>query len=358
MKIAIGYDYIGKHSDGQPQSFSSMWKAHADAAGIEAEVLDPLAPGAIDRIAEFDGFIWRYNFRLPWTDAAPRLIAALETATGMPVWPARVLRDMFENKVAQAYMLDALDIPRPRSWVFWRERDALAALDDLPLPLVAKLSRGVKSDGVALIRTKDEARALFRQMFSFGTQSMDFLRSPRHRLFGRYTPALRALRSGGVKGNLEQGYVMLQEFLAGNDFDTRLVVQGDCVAGSRRLNRAGDFRASGSGMSDFDAEAIHPGAVRLALDLAERLGVRSLVVDILQRDGAPVMGEFSYTMAAHVVAKFQGHWRRTPDGIVRVEQALDWPAMIFDDFVAEVRAHVTRGFPRPVRAASGPMDAA
>ena len=70
MKIAIGHDLIERHTDGNPQSFSAMWKAQADQIGIEAEVIDPLLPGAIARIGGYDAFIWRYNFQFPWTDAA------------------------------------------------------------------------------------------------------------------------------------------------------------------------------------------------------------------------------------------------------------------------------------------------
>ena len=37
-----------------------MWKAQADEIGIEAEVIDPLLPGAIARIGGYHAFIWRY----------------------------------------------------------------------------------------------------------------------------------------------------------------------------------------------------------------------------------------------------------------------------------------------------------
>lgn len=353
MKIVIGHDLIERHTDGQPQSFSAMWKAYAEELGIEAVVVDPLCPGALDRIAGADGFLWRYNFKLPWTDAAPRLMRVVEDEFGIPVWPARVLRDTFENKIAQAYLLDALDIPHPKTWVFWRRADAMAALDELPYPLVAKLSRGVKSDGVAMVRNRAEAELLVRQMFSFGTGSLDFLRVRRHRLLGTYTPMLRAMRRGGLRGNLEQGYVFLQEFIPGNSFDTRLVVQGDRAFGSRRLIHEGDFRASGSGLSDFDAAAINPEAVALAFRLADAMGVRSLVVDVMERDGTPVMGEYSYTMAAHVVRQFQGHWRRDQGGISRSDMSVDWPRLVFDDFLADVRAHVARTRPVPLAVAAG-----
>ena len=343
MRIAIGHDLVERATDGNPQSFSAGWKGLADELGVEAEVIEPLLPGAIGRIGGFDGFIWRYNFRQPWTDAGPRIMAVVEDQHGLPVWPARVLRETFENKIAQAYVLDAIDVPRPRTWVFWSEKAAREALGELPLPLVAKLSRGVRGEGVALIRTREEAVRLIKQMFSFGLGSMEFMRGGKARRFGKYSPMIEALRKGRIKGNHERGYVIFQEFVEGNAFDTRVVIQGERAWASRRLNREGDFRASGSGVSEFDAKAISPAALALAWRVADAMGVRTLVADVMQRGEAPVMGEISYSMASHVVREMDGHWRRGPEGISWDAAALDWPRAVFEDFVAEVRARGAGG---------------
>jgi glutathione synthase/RimK-type ligase-like ATP-grasp enzyme len=348
MRIAIGHDLIERHTDGNSQSFSAMWKAQADQMGIEAEVIDPMLPGAIERIGGYDAFIWRYNFQFPWTEAGPRILSAVEDGYGLPVWPPRQLRLIFENKVAQTYLLDALDVPRPRTWVFWSEAAARAALPGLPLPLVAKLSRGMHSSGVALVRTPEEALTVARQMFSFGLDSMEFLRNGKGLRWGKYTPLVHAFRRGRFRGDHQRGYVMFQEFVPDNAFDTRVVVQGDRAWASRRMVREGDFRASGSGVSDLSAQAIDPAALELSWRLADAMGVRSLVTDVMKRDGEPVMGEFSYTMAAHVVRIWEGHWLRGPDEIVWVDAPLDWPRAVFEDFVAEVRS---AGNPEPRPAA-------
>ena len=86
MRIAIGHDLVERATDGNPQSFSAGWKGLADELGVEAEVIEPLLPGAIGRIGGFDGFIWRYNFRQPWTDAGPQIMAVVEDQHGLPVW--------------------------------------------------------------------------------------------------------------------------------------------------------------------------------------------------------------------------------------------------------------------------------
>jgi hypothetical protein len=338
MRLAIGYDLIERHTDGNPQSFSRLWKEYADERGVDATVVDPLSPGALDVVRGCDAFIWRYNFRMPWTDAAPGIMRAVEDDFGLPVWPGRILRETFENKIAQSYLLDALNIPHPRTWVFWRAAEALERLDELPFPLVAKLSRGVRSEGVALIRDRAEAEAVIDRMFTFGLGSMDFLRQSRERRFGKYNVMLRAMRRGRFKGFHERGYVLFQEFVPGNAFDTRVVVQGDRITASRRRTREGDFRASGSGVSDFDPAAIDPAALALAVELAEAMKVSSLVADVIHRGTQPLINEFSYSMAIHVVRSMPGHWRRGPEGMVRVDAPLDWPRAILDDFLAEIGA--------------------
>ncbi len=60
MRLAIGHDLIPRHTDGNPQSFSAMWKAQADETAIEAEVIDPLLPVLSLLIGDYDAFIWRY----------------------------------------------------------------------------------------------------------------------------------------------------------------------------------------------------------------------------------------------------------------------------------------------------------
>jgi hypothetical protein len=102
--------------------------------------------------------------------------------------------------------------------------------------------------------------------------------------------------------------MLVQEFLPGNDFDTRITVIGERAFAFRRHNRPGDFRASGSGRIDWDLSAIAPDALRLAFRTARTLHTQSLAVDVLRRDGEPVIGEISYYYEGWAVASCPGHW--------------------------------------------------
>lgn len=339
FSIIIGHDHFAKHADGNPQSFSAEWQEHARRRGIAAEVIDPMKPGALERIRGADAFMWRYNFQSPWIDVAPRLMNAVEDGLGIPVWPPRPMRATFEDKIAQSYMLESLGIPHPKTWVFWREEEAMAALGELPFPLVAKLSRGIKSRGVALIRDRREAERLIRRMFSFGQSTLNFTRNRKAAALGKYSAILRSLARGRIEGHLERNYVLFQEFIPGADRDTRLCIQGNRAFATTRLNREQDFRASGSGVTESDPALIDPAAIELGFDFARRLGVDCLVLDILQKDGRPCIGEYSHTSALYVARICGGHWLRDGSGaLTYIDRPVDWAAAIFDDFTASIEA--------------------
>jgi hypothetical protein len=135
-----------------------------------------------------------------------------------------------------------------------------------------------------------------------------------------------------------------------------VTVIGDRAFAFRRLNRPNDFRASGSGRIDWDPAHIDEEAVRVAFRIARALGSQSIAVDILRRDGQPVVSEISYYYEGWAVAECPGHWRllrhqpqtvplEGVDGHARPEDA------ILDDFLTVVGA----GRSRPLTAVIGPV---
>ena len=115
--------------------------------------------------------------------------------------------------------------------------------------------------------------------------------------FPLVTKQIHGAGSSGVKLAADHSQVpfpcLVQEFCAGNDSDYRLNVIGNRVMGFRRLNRDGDFRASGSGKilypSDFDGEL-----VQLAYRISRANGFDSMAYDFVKKDGRWVVLELSY----------------------------------------------------------------
>jgi glutathione synthase/RimK-type ligase-like ATP-grasp enzyme len=328
------------------QSFAERWHEIAPAHGVETISLDAYGPDVVERVRECDGFMWRLAFEPPDTTAARRILWSIEQGLQLPVFPAFKSIWFFEDKIAQAYLLEALGFPHPRTSVFWREEDALGAIENMSFPVVAKLSAGVRSNSVVAIGSAAEATALVRKMFGIGASDLLPGRRWTKALLGRRAPAAGALVRGTMP-HLEKGYVLFQEFVHGNDFDTKLILIGNRVLGIRRDNRPGDFRASGGGRINWDPQNIDARSVAMCFQVADALGADTLAFDFLMRDGEPVISEMSFSAALNAFAKCPGHWRRSGGQIEWVERPVNPADAIFEDFLHRVRNRDISQRPKP-----------
>ena len=336
LRIALHPDHIPQ-PDGTIQSYSDRWLEIAPAAGAEIRLVDAYAPDLISQIRGCDAFMWRLAFQPPDTVAARRILWSVAAGLGIPVFPAFESIWFFEDKVAQAYLLDALDVPRAQTSIFWTRADALAAIDQLRFPVVAKLATGVKSNSVAALHSADEARRFVHRMFGLGATDLQPRRGLVRRLLGHRATTAGALLRGRMPAT-EHGYVLFQEFVPDNPGDTKLMLIGNRVLAVSRRNRPGDFRASGSGLIDWDPTAIDPAAVRLCFRVADALSADVLALDMLQRAGEPVIVEMSFSASLAIFSACPGHWRREGDRLEWVDGKINPADAIFHDFLARVSA--------------------
>jgi glutathione synthase/RimK-type ligase-like ATP-grasp enzyme len=321
-RVAIHPDRLGLAHDPQ-RSFSDRWIELLAAAGHEARVVDALSPKLFEQLRGCDGFLWWFPPTTLPRDHAKRLMTALSHVTDLEVFPDWQVAWPFDDKIAESYALQAAGIPTPRTWVFWRKSEALVFARNAEYPLVIKLATGYRSNNVALLRDSREAKYWIGRMFSDGLTALR-RRTWRdlRRFFGGPAP--------------EKNYFLVQEFVAGNAFDTRVTIIGDRVFAFRRHNRPGDFRASGSGAVDFESAEIAMDALQLALRTARALGARSLCVDILRRNGEPVVSEFSFFYEGWGVRRCPGHWLARGDELEWVEGQLAPEDAILADFLARL----------------------
>src|SRR5690606_1248749 len=93
----------------------------------------------------------------------------------------------------------------------------------------------------------------------------------------------------------EKRYVYFQEFMAGNDYDLRVVVVGGRAFAIKRSVRAGDFRASGSGILHYGETEIDTNCIKIAFSVNEKLGAQSVAYDfVYDEDRNPLIVEVSY----------------------------------------------------------------
>jgi hypothetical protein len=107
----------------------------------------------------------------------------------------------------------------------------------------------------------------------------------------------------------EKGYIYFQEFIPGNDFDTRVTVIGDRAFGFTRNVRPGDFRASGSGDIVYDVQRIQRKCIEIAFEVTRKVGSQSMAFDfVLVENKQPMILEVSYCYNAQAVYSCSGHW--------------------------------------------------
>jgi hypothetical protein len=346
MRIAIQPD-DQLLTSGRRQSFSRRAAEVLAELGHEAVAVDVRAPDFYAQVAACDGFMWWFAHLPNPRRLGQRVVQSVEHALGVPVFPSWKTIWHFDDKVAQHYLLAAAGIPTPRTWVLWTRAEALEFVRGATYPLVLKLAGGIISENVGLVRSADEAEQWTERLFGPGlTALVPTMRLGRWNLRARVREATRLLLTGdpprqGDRSEVQRDYLYVQEFLAGNDGDTRVVVVGDRAWAVRRYNRPNDFRASGSGLVDTNPEHVSLECVRLAFRVARSLDMQSCGVDCLRKDGRAVIGEISYYYEAWIVPECPGHWELRGDAetgeLVWIAGSMRAEDAIVIDFVESVR---------------------
>lgn len=338
---------------GGAAGFAPRWKEALRARGAAVRDLDLLGAEPLKQVAGCAGVMWHwyhYPSEIRW--AALPLLRVIEERLRIPVFPDLATCWHFDDKIAQSYLLEALEIPCPKTWIFWREADARVWCEQAEYPVVAKLSGGAGSTNVRLIRSVSEARAYVEECFSgagvvarpplpAGAGARAWARAKRAaKRAAQALPYALADRFPALPDQTywmpHKNYALFQEFLPGNEFDTRATVVGERAFAFRRLNRPGDFRASGSGRIDHDPGAIDVRCVAAAFAAARRLGAQSVAFDFLFRGHSrdPVVAEISYAYADGAVEKCPGHW----DSRLQWHEGHLWPEEAHvEDFLARIR---------------------
>lgn len=335
MEVILGiHRDLVHHANGERQSYSDRWMELAAQRNIVTKIVDAGNPDFFDVLSGCDGLMWRFGYSALELELSKRILHAVHHGIGIPVFPSIRSTWHFEDKIAQCYLLKAMGCPIPETEVLWSEADARNYCNAANYPFVLKLSSGIQSRNVRLVKNRDEAVKLVNQMFHSGLTTLKRSSSWLNRQLGKSLLPIKLLLGAPLPRGVQTGYFLVQEFLPGNEYDTRVTVIGDRAFVFRRMNRPGDFRASGSGNIDWNPDAVDARGIHLAFDVSDVLQSDSLAVDILYKDNLPVVAEISYTYASWAVRDCPGHWKRT------ASRKLDWVAgslrpedAIFEDFV-------------------------
>lgn len=309
MKIAI---HIRKGS------FSDVWIPFCEREKIDFVIVDCYQSNIIEQMKDCSVLLWHYHQNdIKDRLTADRVLFALE-AIGIKVYPNFKTSWHFDDKVAQKYLLEAIDAPLVKSYVFYDKNEALTWAEKVKYPKVFKLRGGAGSKNVLLVKNENKCKRLINKAFSTGFSQdnrvnaiiddwIEFKKTMKliHLI---KIPARFFVKSKFAKQRgKEFGYVYFQDFIPNNLSDTRVVVIGGRAIGERRFVRKNDFRASGSG--EFCYDGIDVKTVEIAFDVARKLELQSVAFDFVHDEfNNPLIVEISYGFGREGLSKAPGFW--------------------------------------------------
>lgn len=302
--------------------FHPHWVDYCKQNNIPYKRVDALASDLAEQMKGCDALMWHHSQTNPQHLLVARQILFALQHAGKVVFPDYNTSWHFDDKVGQKYLLELLDLPLVKTYLFFDKREALEWVEKTSFPKVFKLRRGAGSLNVRLIRNKTGARRLIHKAFGrgfgnyyawgvirerwrkwrLGKASFYDVMAGVHHLF---IPPEFARVAGRAFG-----YAYFQDFIPGNDCDIRVIVIGDKAFAIKRKVRKNDFRASGSGQIFYDRHHINENAVRLAFEVHGKLNSQCTAMDIIFSGDEPRITEISFGFVKEVYADCPGYWDR------------------------------------------------
>lgn len=300
--------------------FHTKWIVYCKSKKIPHKLVDCYSNQFIDDLKDCDVLMWHphqgnYKDNL----IAKQILFSLEH-TGVKVFPDFATAWHFDDKLAQKYLFEALNIPHVKTYAFYEKSIAFEWIKTTSFPKVFKLRRGAGSANVKLVRDSSEAFWLTKRAFGMGFENFDRI--------GTFKERLRKYRLGKVglveifKGiyrffdppffskvlGRERGYILFQDFIPDNDHDIRVIVIGDKAFAIKRMVRENDFRASGSGFIRYEKENFSDEIISLSFKINKKIQSQSLAIDYVFNNGKPLVVEISYGFSPEGYDPCVGYW--------------------------------------------------
>lgn len=340
MKIAI-------HHSSQ-SGFSEKWIEYCETHSINYKIVNCYENDIIKKLNDCDALMWHHHH----TDYRDALIAKSilfsVKGSGKLVFPDYNSNWHFDDKIAQKYLLEAIEAPLVPSYVFYDKISALKWANQTWFPKVFKLKGGSGSRNVLLVKNEHKAQKLIQQAFSSG-----FSQS---RKFGQLKERIRKFRNGQgsamdvIKGfgrlivptrfssmhGKEKGYIYFQEFIPDNTFDTRVIIIGKRAFAITRGVRENDFRASGSGFIGYEKENIDKDCLSISFEVAKKLNSECLAFDFVIHKNKPMIVEISFGFRPEAYLLCPGYW---DDNLKWYEGFFTPEYWMVEDLLSKTTAH-------------------
>ena len=276
-----------------PAAWIEEFRQACDQLQLAYRLVDISRHDWMRQLEGLDVLLWRIHLGDQGGLEEARLKIPIAEGMGVTCFPNRLMAEMYDDKIAQAFFLERNGHPGVQTFVSFSQEDALAHVRQARFPLVAKTSGGASSSGVRLIRSREEAERIVHRIF----RRKDLWKRIKYRLLPQRKEAgsfEAAYRLSALRPKAD--YVLFQEFVA-SEGDLRVATVGpNTVAAFWRRNRPNDFRASGSGLLEaFDEKTIPSAACDLALAISRQHGFTCMAYDFLPQGDRWLITEISYT---------------------------------------------------------------
>lgn len=306
----------------KPESFSDLWIEYCKQKNIPYKLVNCYDSDIISQLEDCNALMWNHQ-QTNYKDVlfAKQLLFSLEKA-GKKVFPDFKTGWHFDDKVGQKYLLESIGAPLVPSYVFYAKKEAMEWAKSASFPKVFKLRGGAGSANVRLVINKREAVKLIKKAFSKGFSPFDrsaYFKEQIHKIkigkqafyLGLAKGVFRFITSTSyakMKGT-EAGYVYFQDFIPDNNSDTRIIVIGDKAFAIKRLVRANDFRASGSGLIRYEKDEINTRCINIAFEISAKLNFQCMAYDfVFEQKNKPQIVEISYGFLPSVYTDCPGFW--------------------------------------------------
>lgn len=182
-------------------------------------------------------------------------IYILEKVMGKFCFPSYHELWQYENKNRANYLYQYYDLPTIPTYVTQNKEEAYKLIDIVGYPFISKTTIGAGSTGVFKIDNRQQAVKRINKIFGFYGLKTEY-------------PYQR-----------QKDYFYIQKFIYDATFDLRIILVGDMAFGYYRYPNKGDFRASGAG--NYEKKAIPEDALRIAIEVRDKLASRLMGIDLL-----------------------------------------------------------------------------
>lgn len=306
-------------------SWNKPWIEYCEKNKLDYELVDCYDYDIIEKLKNFDILLWHVFGNVIQDISFARSILYTAKNMGVKVFPDFDESWHFEDKVSETYILQSVDAPIPKTWMFFTESKLLSWIHNSgQFPVVAKLKSGAGSNNVTLINNANELKRYGRKMFSTGVSSSSKF------TYKAISQVKSSKNINDIKSKLkkipqyinkrrlskqlprEKGYVYFQEFLPNYGYDLKVIVVGDKLSFVGRKIRKNDFRASGGGNLFYEKEILTNDIIKTAFKISDTLNFQCMGYDFVidSRDKKAKIIEISYGFSHTAQLDLGGYFDR------------------------------------------------